>query len=100
MAANITPISTIVAAAATPAAKVEVLTSLGISAVDLGADASDAAAVIEAFVAKDVWAESVAGDAVAQSIQTKNVQMAEVLVSAVNVADTSDAATAASRAVL
>ena len=99
VAANITPISTIVAAAATPAAKVEVLTSLGISAADLGADASDAAAVIEAFIAKDVWAESVAGDAVAQSIQTKNVQMAEVLVSAVNVADTSDAATAASRAV-
>ena len=99
VAANITPISTIVAAAPTPAAKVEVLTSLGISAADLGADASDAAAVIEAFVAKDVWAESVAGDAVAQSIQTKNVQMAEVLVSAVNVADTSDAATAASRAV-
>ena len=97
--ANITPISTIIAAAATPAAKVEVLTSLGISAADVGADASDAAAIIEAFIAKDVWAESVAGDAVAQSIQTKNVQMTEVLVSAVNVADTSDATSAASRAV-
>ena len=35
VAANITPISTIVAAATTPAAKVEVLTSLGISAADL-----------------------------------------------------------------
>ena len=97
--AYITPISTIIAAADTPAAKLEVLTSLGISAADLGADASDAAAVIEAFIAKDVWAESVAGDAVAQAIQTKNVQMTEVLISAVNVADTSDAATAVSRAV-
>ena len=96
--AYITPISTIIAAADTPAAKLEVLTSLGISAADLGADASDAAAVIEAFIAKDVWAESVAGDAVAQAIQTKNVQMTEVLISAVNVADTSDASTAVSRA--
>ena len=43
------------------------------------------------FIAKDVWAGSVAGDAVSQAIQTKNVQMTEVLVSAVNVADTSDA---------
>jgi hypothetical protein len=97
--ANITPISTIIAAAATPAAKVEVLTSMGISAADVGADASDAAAVVEAFIAKDVWAESVAGDATAQAIQTKNVQMTEVLVSAVNVADTSDVTSAASRAV-
>ena len=40
-----------------------------------------------------------AGDAVSQAIQTKNVQMTEVLVSAVNVADTSDAATAVVRAV-
>jgi hypothetical protein len=97
--AYITPISTIIAAAATPAAKVEVLTSLGISAADLGADASDAAAIVEAFIAKDVWAGSVAGDAVSQAIQTKNVQMTEVLVSAVNVADTSDASTAVARAV-
>jgi hypothetical protein len=97
--AYITPISTIIAAADTPAAKLEVLTSLGISAADLGADGSDVAAVIEAFIAKDVWADSVAGDAVAQAIQTKNVQMTEVLISAVNVADTSDAATAVSRAV-
>ena len=97
--AYITPISTIIAAADTPAAKLEVLTSMGISAADLGADSSDAAAVIEAFIAKDVWAESVAGDSVAQAIQTKNVQIAEVLISAVNVADTSDAATAVSRAV-
>mgnify|MGYP001266460311 CR=1 FL=1 len=97
--AYITPISTIIAAADTPAAKLEVLTALGISAADLGADASDAAAVIQAFIAKDVWAESVAGDAAAQAIQTKNVQIAEVLISAVNVADTSDAATAVSRAV-
>ena len=97
--AYITPISTIVAAAATPAAKLEVLTSLGISAADLGGSADDAAAVIQAFIAKDVWAEAVAGDAVAQAIQTKNVQLTEVLVSAVNVADTSDAATAVARAV-
>ncbi len=97
--AYITPISTIVAAAATPAAKLEVLTSLGISAADLGGSADDAAAVIQAFIAKDVWAESVAGDAIAQAIQTKNVQLTEVLVSAVNVADTSDAATAVARAV-
>ena len=97
--AYITPLSTIVAAAATPEAKVEVLTALGISATDLGADANDAAAVTQAFVTKDVWAQAVAGDAVAQAIQTKNVQMAEVFVSAVNAADTSDAATSVSRAI-
>jgi hypothetical protein len=97
--AYITPISTIVAAAATPAAKLEVLTSLGISADDLGASADDAAAAVQAFLAKDVWAEAVAGDAVAQAMQTKNVQLTEVLISAVNVADTSDAATAVARAV-
>ena len=97
--AYITPLSTIVAAAATPEAKAEVLTALGISAIDLGADATDAAAVVQAFVTKDVWAQAVAGDAVAQAIQTKNVQMAEVFVSAVNAADTSDAATSVSRAV-
>ena len=97
--AYITPLSTIVAAAATPEAKAEVLTALGISATDLGADATDAAAVVQAFVTKDVWAQAVAGDAVAQAIQTKNVQMAEVFVSAVNAADTSDAATSVSRAV-
>ena len=97
--AYITPLSTIVAAAATPEAKVEVLTALGISATDLGADANDAAAVMQAFVTKDVWAQAVAGDAVAQAIQTKNVQMAEVFVSAVNAADTSDAATSVSRAI-
>ena len=97
--AYITPISTIIAAAATPAAKLEVLTSLGISAADLGASADDASAVVQAFLAKDVWAESVAGDATAQAIQTKNVQLTEVLVSAVNVADTSEAATAVARAV-
>lgn len=97
--AYITPISTIIAAAATAEAKAEVLTSLGISAEDLGVSAADTAAVVQAFLTKDVWADSVAGDAVAQAIQTKNVQMTEVLVSAVNVADTSDAASAVSRAV-
>ena len=101
--AYITPLSTIIAAADTPAAKKQVLTSLGISATALGvsdADTEEAtAALVQAFLAKDVWAESVAGDAVAQAIQTKNVQIAEVLISAVNVADTSDAATAVSRAV-
>jgi hypothetical protein len=61
--------------------------------------ASDSAALVEAFISKDVWAEAVAGDSVAQAIQTKNVQLTEVLVSAVNVADTSDAATATGRAV-
>ena len=97
--AYITPISTIIAAAATPEAKADVLTALGISAADLGVSAADTAAVVQAFLTKDVWADAVGGDAVAQAIQTKNVQMTEVLVSAVNVADTSDAATAVSRAV-
>ena len=72
---------------------------MGISATDLGADANDAAAVVQAFVTKDVWAQAVTGDAVAQAIQTKIVQMAEVFVSAVNAADTSDAATSVSRAI-
>ena len=97
--AYITPISTIIAAAATPEAKADVLTALGISAADLGVSAADTAAVVQAFLTKDVWADAVGGDAVAQAIQTKNVQMTEVLVSAVNVVDTSDAATAVSRAV-
>lgn len=97
--AYITPISTIIAAAATAEAKADVLTALGISAADLGVSAADTAAVVQAFLTKDVWADAVGGDAVAQAIQTKNVQMTEVLVSAVNVADTSDAATAVSRAV-
>ena len=97
--AYITPISTVIAAAETPAAKAQVLSSLGVSASDLGVGASDSAALVEAFISKDVWAEAVAGDSVAQAIQTKNVQLTEVLVSAVNVADTSDAATATGRAV-
>ena len=97
--AYITPLSTIVAAAVTPEAKADKADETGISAIDLGADATDAAAVVQAFVTKDVWAQAVAGDAVAQAIQTKNVQMAEVFVSAVNAVDTSDAATSVSRAV-
>ena len=97
--AYITPLSTIVAAAATPEAKAEVLTALVFLQRIWAQTPRMQQLVVQAFVTKDVWAQAVAGDAVAQAIQTKNVQMAEVFVSAVNAADTSDAATSVSRAV-
>ena len=96
--AYITPISTVIAAAATVEEKAKVLESLGVTATDLGS-ADNAAALVEAFITKDIWSEAEAGDAVAQTLATKNLQVAAIIQSAVTFADTSDASTAAARAV-
>ena len=90
----ITPISTVIAAAATVEEKAKVLESLGVTATDLGS-ADNAAALVEAFITKDIWSEAEAGDAVAQTLQTKNLQVAAIIQSAVTFADTSDTSTAA-----
>ncbi len=96
--AYITPISTVIAAAATVEEKAKVLESLGVTATDLGS-ADNAAALVEAFITKDIWSEAEAGNAVAQTLQTKNLQVAAIIQSAVTFADTSDTSTAAARAV-
>jgi hypothetical protein len=96
--AYITPISTVIAAAATVEEKAKVLESLGVKATDLGS-ADNAAALVEAFITKDIWSEAEAGNSVAQNLQTKNLQVAAIIQSAVTFADTGDTATAATRAI-
>ena len=96
--AYITPISTVIAAATTVEDKAKVLESLGVTAGDLGSENS-AAAMVEAFITKDIWSEAEAGDSAAKTLQSKNLQVAAIIQSAVTFADTSDTATAATRAV-
>jgi hypothetical protein len=83
---SITPVSTIVAAATTPAAKIAVLASLGISG------------SVEDFLAKDVWALAQSGDPAAQNIQKANLAISTVLQTATSLVDTSNSTTAAANA--
>jgi hypothetical protein len=83
---SITPVSTIVAAATTPAAKTAVLASLGISG------------SVEDFLAKDVWALAQSGDAAAQNIQKANLAISTVLQTATSLVDTSNSTTAVANA--
>ena len=63
----VTPLSTVVSAATTPAGKAAVLVSLGIKG------------SVEEALAKDVWALAEAGDAEAIKIQTANLAISAVL---------------------
>jgi hypothetical protein len=83
---SITPVSTIVAAATTPAAKIAVLASLGITG------------SVEDFLAKDVWALAQSGDPAAQNIQKANLAISTVLQTATSLVDTSNSTTAAANA--
>jgi len=83
---SISPVSTIVAAATTPAAKSAVLASLGISG------------SVEDFLAKDVWALAESGDADAQNIQKANLAISAVLQTATSLVDTSNSTTAVANA--
>ena len=82
----VTPLSTVVSAATTPAGKAAVLVSLGISG------------SFEEALAKDVWALAEAGDVEAIKIQTANLAISAVLQSATSLIDTSDATSAAENA--
>jgi len=82
----VTPLSTVVSAATTPAGKAAVLVSLGING------------SAEEALAKDVWALAEAGDAEAIKIQTANLAISAVLQSATSLIDTSDATSAAENA--
>ena len=78
----VTPLSTIVAAATTLAAKTAVLVSLGISG------------TVGEVLAKDVWALAESGDAAAIKMQTANLAISAVLQSATSLINTSDASAA------
>ena len=88
--ASVTPLSTIVAAAATPEAKKAVLTSLGISG------------SVEDFLKRDVWEEAQNGDAetkaTAANIQRANLAISAILQTATSLIDTSDASSAVANA--
>jgi len=88
--ASVTPLSTIVAAAATPEAKKAVLASLGIS---------DS---VENFLKRDVWEEAQNGDAetkaTAANIQRANLAISAILQTATSLIDTSDAGSAVGNA--
>ena len=63
----VTPLTTIVSAAATPEAKAKVLTALGISG------------DVEELLTKDTWAGAQAGDESAKELQRKNQQVGLIL---------------------
>ncbi|MDC0214600.1 thrombospondin type 3 repeat-containing protein [Gammaproteobacteria bacterium] len=78
----VTPITTLVAVAETPAAKAKVLTALGVTG------------TVEELLTTDNWAEAEAGDASAKELQRKNQQVGLILQTAESLVD-SDAATKA-----
>jgi hypothetical protein len=82
----VTPLSTIVAAATTLAAKKAVLVSLGISG------------TVGEVLAKDTWALAESGDAAAIKMQTANLAISAVLQSATSLINTSDASAATANA--
>ncbi len=90
--AYITPISTIIAAAANETEKTQVLAALGIT--DL---------TPEQLLTKDVWSEAQSADsataAIAQAVQKANLQVAAILQAATELVDTSASATKATRIV-
>ena len=75
----VTPLTTVVSAAATPEAKTKLLAALGISG------------TVEELITQDTWALAQAGDETAKSLQKKNQQIALNLQTADSLIDTDSA---------